>query len=344
MSYLVLKNIKKNFDKKSLAQLKDINFEVEKGEMISIIGPSGTGKTTLFKVITGELDPDEGEVLLNNKSVCIEKVSLLSSDLKLDESLNVIENIIQGLNNTNFNRGEKVDLAREMIEVFGLEYKDKKSLDELSAGQQQRVRLARAIIKKPELLLLDEPFTNLDEFLKAELIGELKEVIDSREITTLLITHHLQEAFSLSDRVMLLANGGVIQFDTPENIYEKPIDVYTARFTGEINLVASNLLKTDHSYIYLKNPYGEFKVEKSSSSSGLEIKKFLYMACRAENVELDEASQIQGKVIKKEYRGSYYCYRLRTAEKNPIIFHSKKNFKLGEKLRVSFNHLITLAI
>ncbi len=340
MSYLIVKDIKKNFDKKAIAQLHGVSFEVEKGHLISIIGPSGTGKTTLFKAIAGEIDLDDGQVTLNGSQIKRVDLAFLSSINDLNPRKNVIENIMFGLHETSLHEDDKLDLARDMIEVFGLEYKDKKRLEELSAGQLQRVRLARAIIKKPKLLLLDEPFTNLDEFLKAELMNELLEILEQREITTVLITHHLQEAFSLSNKILFLANGKVIQYDTPENIYKRPIDVFTARFTGDVNLVASNLVNIDRQTIHLKNPYGEYKLPNDHGDR----KKFLYLACRAEDIVIDEKGEVSGKVIRSEYRGAYYSYRLRTGEKNPVIFNTQTKLELGQRIRVSLKNGFTLPI
>ncbi len=332
MSYLKVVDIYKNFDVKAMAQLKGISFSLNRGEVISIIGPSGTGKSTLLNIISNDSAPDQGSVELEGKKVENGDIAYLKSSFDLDFKLDVISNIISGLS-SDVPHPDAIDMARDMIEVFGLEYKDKKSLDQLSAGQLQRVRLAKAMIKMPSLILLDEPFTNLDEFLKKEILSELLEFIREKQITTILVTHHLQEAFSLSDRVMILAHGKVLQFDTPEKIYQNPVDVFSARFGGDINLIASNVLKIDGENVVVKGPYGEFTIRGHADS-----KKFIYHAIRPENVLVSDKGSARGKIVKRTFFGEYYLYAVNTGEKNPVLLKSNEKYDIGSSLSLDLSN------
>ena len=328
MSYFEVRNISKNYDVKAMAQLHDISFELNQGEIVSIIGPSGTGKSTLLNIISGDESADAGSVTLNGQSLTENDFAYLKSNDELDFTLNVIENIMAGLS------GEKdIDAARDMIEVFGLEYKDKKNLSELSAGQLQRVRLAKSVIKMPKLIILDEPFTNLDEFLKKEILNELFEFMKSKNMTGILVTHHLEEAYSLSDRLLILAHGKVIQFDHPEKIYHHPIDVFCARFTGPVNLVASNVLSTTDDSVILKGPYGEYSVK-----GFVDGKKFAYLAIRPENVLITPEGEVKGRVKSREFLGSTYLYKINTGEKNLILCKANQFIEVGAQLRVTLRN------
>ena len=333
MSFLKVKDIYKTFDVRAMSALHGISFEVDKSEVISIIGPSGTGKSTLLNIICGELGADKGSVSLENKAIEKNDISYLKASDGLDSDLSVIENITEGLSSFNLSKEEKIDAARDMIEVFGLEYKDDKRLNEISAGQLQRVRLAKAFIKKPKLVILDEPFTNLDEFLKKEILNELFEHIRDNEMTGILVTHHLEEAFSLSDKIMILAHGKVLQYDSPETLYQRPNDVFCARFTGEINLIASNVVTTTDQDVVVKGPYGEYRIVGQAHG-----KKFLYHAIRAENVSICQEGEVKGRIKSKVFLGDQYLYKINTGEKNPILIKSRHQLEIGAQVSFSLKN------
>lgn len=341
---LELKNINHNFDPRSMAQLSQINLSLSQGEVLSILGPSGTGKTTLLNIIRGELKPDSGEVKLAFQKGLISYVPQQSS---LNENKTVLENIIMG-DTVTIDQDELIGRARDLIEIFALEYKDHKYPKDLSAGQRQRVEFAKALIKNPRLLLLDEPFSNLDEFLKDDVISEVFPIFKEKNISVIFVSHNIQEALSVSDRVMILAHGQIQQLASPRQIYENPSNVFVARFTGKINLIASNVVRVEDEVVVLKNSLGEFIVQKTN---WLESKKFVYMAIRPENVSIElQNSLIVGRIKRIDYRGASEYLYVQASDKNKIIVSHNKlihsQLKLNQQIGLKFpvESLFLLAI
>ncbi len=330
---LSVKNICHNFDHKSLAQLIDISFDLKRAEVMSIIGPSGTGKTTLLNIIREVLSPDKGEVVFSGKSNEISYVPQISS---LEENKTVIENIMDGAKGI-LDEDVARDRARDMIEIFALEYKDAKLPGDLSAGQRQRVEFAKAMVRSPKLILLDEPFSNLDEFLKDDVISEVFPIFKENGIAVIFVSHNIEEAFSVSDKTMVLAHGRVQQLDNPFQIYERPANVFVARFTGKINLLASNILDVTTEKVKLKNIFGEFE---AANTTWLEGKKFVYLAIRPEEVILsNEDNSIAGKIKRIEYRGSTQLLYIQALDKNKFLITrpGREKYQIDQRVRFVIN-------
>ncbi|WP_198295989.1 ABC transporter ATP-binding protein [Bacteriovorax sp. Seq25_V] len=316
-----------------MAQLIDISFDLKKAEVLSIIGPSGTGKTTLLNIIREVLNPDKGEVVFAGKSNEISYVPQISS---LDESKTVIENIMAGAKGI-LDDDVARDRARDMIEIFALEYKDAKLPSDLSAGQRQRVEFAKAMVRSPKLILLDEPFSNLDEFLKDDVISEVFPIFKENGIAVIFVSHNIEEAFSVSDKTMVLAHGKVQQLDNPFNIYERPSNVFVARFTGKINLLASNVIEVSGDKVKLKNIFGEFH---AATTLWLEGKKFVYLAIRPEEVALsNDEHSIAGKIKRIEYRGSTQLLYVQALDKNKFLITrpGREKFQIDQRVRFVIN-------
>lgn len=337
-------DIHHNFDSRSMAQLAQINFSLKEAEVLSILGPSGTGKTTLLNIIRGKLIPDSGII---NYSFDKNLISYVPQQSSLNEEISVLENILSG-DSTFEDRDELINRARDLIEIFALEYKDHKLPRDLSAGQRQRVEFAKALITSPKLILLDEPFSNLDEFLKDDVISEVFPIFKERNITVIFVSHNIQEAFSVSDRVMILAHGQIQQLASPREVYENPKNVFVARFTGKINLIASNVVRVEEGFVVLKNSLGEFEVKKTD---WLLSKKFVYMAIRPEKVLISNNEEIiKGRVKRIDFRGAFENLYIQASDKNKIIVsHHQNNFlgiKINQQLFLTFpfNDLFLLAI
>lgn len=324
---LSVKNIFKNFDQRSLGQLKDISFDVLENEVLSIIGPSGTGKTTLLNIIRKEISSDSGEV---DYFFDHNKISYVPQSSSLDDSKSVIENIKSGA--SYLSDGEQIERARNLIEIFSLEYKDHKLPSDLSAGQRQRVEFAKAMMKNPRLLLLDEPFSNLDEFLKDEVISEVFPIFKEQNTSVIFVSHNLEEAFSVSDKTIVLAHGEIQQVDIPSHIYERPSNVFVARFSGKINLFASNFIRNEDENLVVKNTLGEFLVPRQDWSEG---KKFLYLALRPENIKISQnKNDLSGKIKRIEYRGAIQNIYIQSLDKNKIIITRPglEKYKIDQKI------------
>lgn len=238
--YLKIENISKIFEKER--GVKNISFQLEKGELVSFLGPSGCGKTTLLNIIGGFVKNDSGSIYLEDKDITEyppEKREIVTvfQNYALFPHMNVVENVKYGLKYRGYNKEEQIKLAKEYLKIVGLEGYEKNSVGELSGGQQQRAALARALVLQPKILLLDEPFSNLDAKLKIAMREEIKELQKRLGISMIFVTHDQEEALSISDRIVVMSNGEIVQIGKPEEIYYSPKNRYVAEFIGKINFL-----------------------------------------------------------------------------------------------------------
>ncbi|MBR1919675.1 MAG: ABC transporter ATP-binding protein [Spirochaetales bacterium] len=250
MSTLCLENVKVEYAGFSL----DLSFTAESGEFVSVIGPSGSGKSTLLSIIAGLSPIKEGRITLAGRDITNEKVQkrhvgLVFQDYALFENMNVEKNISYALKLQKLKRKVIRTRREELLSFVGLEGFGKRKISTLSGGQMQRVALARALAMNPEVLLLDEPLSALDANLRRHLKDEIRRVHDSAEgMTTIYVTHDVEEALSISDRIVILKDGRIEMVDNPENIYRHPATLFTAFFTGEGTSLPSDLFSTDERY------------------------------------------------------------------------------------------------
>jgi len=238
MNILEIKNLSKSFNGKTV--LEDINFTIKKGEFFSILGPSGSGKTTLLRMIAGFTEIDEGDILINSKSVRRlppEKrdVNIVFQNLALFPMMNVYENVAFGLKRKKLPKKTVKEEVSKILKKVGLEGFEKRNISELSGGQKQRVAIARSLVMKPSILLLDEPLSALDRQLREHMKLELKLLQKEFGITFVYITHDQSEAMEMSTRVCVINEGKIEQLDTPYNLYNNPKSAFTASFIGENN-------------------------------------------------------------------------------------------------------------
>ncbi len=242
--FLEVKNISKKYQQQAGKAVANISFSVNKGEILAIVGESGSGKTSLLHIIGGLLEPDEGSVFLENEQVLPPSARLVAGhphinighqNFKMFPLFNVYDNI------SYFLRHYKTDYQRsrvsELLSLCKLEGLESKLPNELSGGQLQRVALAVALANKPKLLLLDEPFSNLDASLKLYLKKEIANILKESNTTAIIVTHDPQDAFLLADRIAVLQNGKLLQIDMPHIVYQFPVNQYVAQLFGEVNLL-----------------------------------------------------------------------------------------------------------
>ena len=228
---LEMKNVKKSFD--GVTVLENMSLQIEDGEIVSILGPSGCGKTTLLNLILGILDADSGSILYNGEDmtrVPMEKrgFNIVFQDYALFPNLNVYQNITYGLrNNPKISTEEEV---KDLIHLLGLEEHLNKRIGQLSGGQKQRVALARTMVMKPKILLLDEPLSALDGVIKESIKDRIRTIAKEYHLTTIIVTHDPEEALTLSDRVMIINEGKIAQFGKPEEIIHTPEDNFVKKF------------------------------------------------------------------------------------------------------------------
>lgn len=240
---LQLQHIKKSYDKTPV--LKDITLDIQDGEIVSILGPSGCGKTTLLNLILGITDADCGTILFDGKDITREPMekrgfNIVFQDYALFPNLNVYQNITYGLRNKpGISTPGEVD---ELIALLGLEEHLNKKIDQLSGGQKQRVALARTMVMKPKILLLDEPLSALDGVIKESIKDRIKTIAKEFHLTTIIVTHDPEEALTLSDRVLIVNEGMISQYDKPCEIIHQPKNSFVKTFIlNQLEIKRSNI-------------------------------------------------------------------------------------------------------
>ena len=237
--YLSIENLVKFYSKED-PLIKDLNFSVQKGEFVSFIGESGSGKTTFLKCLAGLEKINSGKITLNNrvldnKTTFIKpnhrKIGFIFQDYPLFPHLSVLENL-------------KINLEKQYeknieyyVELTGLSNLLNRYPHELSGGEQQRVCITRALIREPDLLLMDEPFSNLDVSIKSKIQNEVYKILKSTNTTTILVTHDIKDTFDISDRILVFKAGIVQQYDKPEEMYCNPVNCYCAKILGDLNRI-----------------------------------------------------------------------------------------------------------
>ena len=231
MNMLELKHVKKSYDNVTI--LEDINLQIEDGEIISILGPSGCGKTTLLNLVLGLTPADSGQIIFDGKDITNVPMeergfNIVFQDYALFPNLNVYKNITYGLKNKpDISTKKEVD---EFIDLLGLrEHLDKK-IEQLSGGQKQRVALARTMVMKPKILLLDEPLSALDGVIKESIKEKIKEIARDFHLTTIIVTHDPEEALTLSDKVLIVNKGCISQYGAPQEIITTPQNNFVKEF------------------------------------------------------------------------------------------------------------------
>jgi ABC-type Fe3+/spermidine/putrescine transport system ATPase subunit len=257
MHSLEVINISKSFDCRAIPAFKDLNFSLEKGRVLALFGPSGTGKSTLLKMIAGELLPDSGEIKLSGR------VELVKSIHEVDNEKTLTEIIGELLHD--FPMERQIQRKRELVDLFSLYYKDQQTFKTLSLGEQKRALLARSLAPFPSVLLLDEPFSSLDLILKNEIKNELRQICLAENISTLFVSHNFQDIMSFSDRVAVLDVGQIRQIDLPAQIYDFPRDAHVAKLIQHSCLLACEILSLDNNLAEIKTKWGKFQISKIHS-------------------------------------------------------------------------------
>ena len=303
--FIDLINISKTFERKTV--LDCINLYIDKNEFVTLLGPSGCGKTTTLRIIGGFESPTAGELHFNGKNINSvppnkRKVNTVFQKYALFPHMNVLDNIAFGLILKKVDKKTIADKVARMLKLVNLENFQKRTIDSLSGGQQQRVAIARALINEPEVLLLDEPLAALDLKLRLEMQMELKNMQQKLGITFVYVTHDQGEALSMSDTIVVMDSGKILQIGSPEDVYNKPKSAFVAKFIGESNLL-DGIMRSD------------FHVEFSGvgflcTTSGLIPGEPVDVVVRPEDVEIDteisDESPLRGRVSHIIFKGMYY--------------------------------------
>ena len=245
---VVLRNLTKSYGE--FKAVKDCCLEIKHGELITLLGPSGCGKTTLLRMVAGLLSPDGGQLMMGGQDMThapaqTRKAAMVFQHYALFPNLNVLENVAFGLKAAGMPKEEiyrKVGLALERVDLASL---GNRRMDELSGGQKQRVALARALAVEPNVLLLDEPLSNLDEKLRQSMRRNIRALQQELGMTTIYVTHDQQEAMAISDRIAVMNQGVIQQIGRPHEVYNTPRNAFVADFIGHANLLKGKILHCD---------------------------------------------------------------------------------------------------
>jgi ABC-type Fe3+/spermidine/putrescine transport system ATPase subunit len=301
MAILSINNVSKSFG--SAQALDNISFRVEEGKIVALLGPSGCGKSTLLSVIAGLELPDHGEVYWNGISLVntpphLRSFGLMFQDFALFPHMNVYANIAFGLKIAHMDPAGIEQRVHEMLNVVGLPDFDKRDVNTLSGGEQQRIALARALAPRPHLLMLDEPLGALDRNLRERLVADLQAILHQMRQTAIYVTHDQEEAFSIADRIILMNSGRIEQAGTPTEIYCEPASIFVARFLEMTNIIPA-IIHQQAGEPIVSTSLGDFSV--SSSLAG-EVNLLI----RPDRASLDDKGPLvfRGILTKLSFRGS----------------------------------------
>lgn len=332
--------------------VRNLSFSLERGAICCLLGPSGCGKTTVLRAIAGFEPVTAGEIRLGGKQVSrpgmrvppeARRIGMVFQDYALFPHLTVLGNVVFGLRA--LPRAEQSRRAMEFIESVGLAGLETKYPHELSGGQQQRVALARALAPQPELLLLDEPFSNLDVDLRERLSLEVRDIIKRTRTTAILVTHDQHEAFAIADEIGIMHRGAIEQWDTAYNLYHRPASRFVADFIGQGVLLPGEVMSTNRVGIELGVLNGNIpqscEVGCHLCGKGCQVQVLL----RPDDVVHDDASPLQAEVLHKAFRGAEILYTLRLASGRKVLalVPSHHDHSLGEHIgiRLDVDHVVT---
>ena len=332
----------------SHAVIHGVSFHLNRGNFGCLLGPSGCGKTTILRAIAGFEPVASGGVYLEGESLSCpnqfippekRRIGMVFQESTLFPHLTVAGNVGFGLQQEE--SGQILALTKEMLSIVGLTGLDNRYPHELSGGQQQRAALARALAPKPELVLLDEPFSSLDIELRQRLGEEIVEILKSLAITAVLVTHDQSEAFALADVIGVLNDGRICQWDTAYNLYHEPVDRFVADFIGEGAFVRGRLVAPDA----IETELGIIKGNRAYSWPRDSIVDVLL---RPDDVQPDETGELLAQVVGKAFKGAQILYSLRLETGSTVLslFPSHDNHSLGERvgIRLAADHLVAFPV
>ena len=315
--FIKIKNVSKNFEE--VVAVDNINVDIARGEFFSLLGPSGCGKTTLLRILAGFEYPSSGSVLIDNIDVTditpnLRPTNMVFQNYAIFPHINVKRNIEFGLRKEKLSKDEldkRVQDALKMVQLEG--YEDRYS-NQLSGGQRQRIALARALVKQPKVLLLDEPLGALDKKLREEMQLELRNLQRSIGITFIFVTHDQEEAMTMSDRVAVMNKGKILQISPPRDLYDNPKNLFVGDFIGQINFLDTQIVKIEgNNAKVLINKLGEHEI--ITSNNNLSQNESIVCAIRPETIIISKTNEknsdicIKGSIVNTSFYGNMtYVY------------------------------------
>jgi putative spermidine/putrescine transport system ATP-binding protein len=296
----------------NVAVIVDLSLDVRRGELLTLLGPSGCGKTTLLNLVAGFFTPDGGSIsidgrLMNDVPTYKREIGLVFQSYALFPHMSVAANVAYGLRMRHLPKREITRRVGDVLSLVKLQGLEDRKPRQLSGGQQQRVALARALVINPKVLLLDEPFSALDKNLRASMQIELREIQRNLSVTTIFVTHDQSEALSLSDRIVIMAEGRACQVGTPEEVYTNPRERFVASFVGDVNVVRGKLVRIEELRAIVEVGAAQVTV-LADTVRGVAASTLIDLFVRPEQLRLSEPGKpcaSVGTVVAQVYQGAH---------------------------------------
>jgi ABC-type Fe3+/spermidine/putrescine transport system ATPase subunit len=340
MSFVSVQNLRKEYG--DVLAVDDVSIDIEEGEFVSVLGPSGSGKTTMLKAIAGFVDPTDGVISVAGRNVVglppeDRNMGLVFQRLALFPHMSVFDNVAFGLRHRerDLSDDELERKVEEILELVSLPGYEDRSINNLSGGEQQRVALARVLVLKPDLLLYDEPLSDLDRQLREEMRREIKELHDRLEITSIYVTHNQREALTLSDRVLVLQDAQKVRCAPPSEIYSDPQSEFVANFVGDSNFI-SGTIEARNGTTTFENRSFSLPLTDADAREGGDV---LYI--RPEDVKLDGSvdggRSYAGRVTGTVHLGSVTEYDVEIGDETFLATGlGAPRYEDGDEVQVSF--------
>ncbi len=349
--FLEVSQLRISYAGRSQPAVRDVSFGMRAGDIGVLIGPSGCGKTTLLRAVAGLEPVAAGTIKLAGQVVSsatrnvapeARQIGMVFQDYALFPHLNVGRNVAFGIHHVP--KTQRAARVAEVLELVGLGGQEKRFPHELSGGQQQRVALARALAPKPRLLLLDEPFSNLDVDLRERLAHEVRSILKAAQTTALFVTHDQLEAFAIGDIIGVMHSGALHQWDDAYTLYHRPATRFVAEFIGH-GVFAPAIIRQVNQQMVVQTPLGDLTDVAECPLPSAYPGGACDVLLRADDIVHDDEAPVNAQIIRKAFRGSEFLYTLRLDSGDTVMAHvpSHHDHKLGERIgiRAQVDHVVT---
>ena len=354
---VVFKGIFKRFG--DIVAVDKMDFEIEESSMVTLLGPSGCGKTTLLRMVAGLEDPSEGDIFIkgvriNDTPIHKRNLGMIFQNYALFPHKTIFENVAFGLKYRNVPKAAVKEKVRRVLEMVRLPDVENRMPSQLSGGQQQRIAMARAIVIEPDVLLMDEPLSALDENLREEMRREVNNLQQMLGITTIFVTHDQREALSMSDKILVMKDGRKQQEGSPEAVYNEPANHFVADFLGHSNFIQGSVVDLDDQHVRVRIETGDYLLAKNKGgfSKGDAVEMIVraqrFDACPSDEfTPVEGMNHFQGRIKDRSYMGgevSYFIELGKAREIHVISMMRSRIYHIGETVSVQVSphhcHLI----
>ena len=326
---------------REVTAVDNVSFDVEAGKLVTLLGPSGCGKTTMLRMIAGLEMVTSGSILIGDKDVTKlpatdRDVSMVFQSYALFPHMSVLENVAYGLGFSGFPKAEAHARAHAGLELVGLKGYDARLPSELSGGQQQRVAVARALVLEPQVLLFDEPLSNLDAKLRRQVREDIRSIQQDLGLTVVYVTHDQEEALAVSDEIVVMRNAQIAQIGTPRQLYDAPADAFVADFIGEANLIPCEILSIEGDTAQIAVDGYNYNLPSRGLPPGPSK-----MAVRPSRIVLNAGDGFDATIVKSTYVGVRMEYSIKAAFGSLFAVHEDVQNPLeeGSAVKVSFKDI-----